>query len=199
MEQIIFVTHNKGKIAEAQKALKNVDFKTYDYELEEPRSDDLQEIAKAKVTQAYEMLHKPCIALDAGFFISALNGFPRAFVNFALDTIGLEGFLNLMEKKENRECCFRECLAYHDGSQIRYFYGKHPGILAKNILGQDTEKKWSDLWYIFIPNGYTKTLAQMTEEERTQRKQREKETGACSAMNEFAIWYQEKIKADKKV
>ena len=49
MEEIVFVTHNKGKIASAKKSLENVDFKIYEYELEEPRSDNLQEIAKAKV------------------------------------------------------------------------------------------------------------------------------------------------------
>ena len=37
------------------------------------------------------------MAMDADFCIDALNGFPKAFVNFALDTIGVEGILKLME------------------------------------------------------------------------------------------------------
>lgn len=35
------------------------------------------------------------------------------------------------------------------------------GILSNNIQGQDREEKWSDLWYIFKPNGFDKTLAEM--------------------------------------
>ena len=85
MEEIVFVTHNKAKSAE--RYFNNLKFSTYDFELDEPRSDDIKEIATAKVKQAYKIVKKPCIALDTGFFIDELNGFPRAFVNFSLDTI----------------------------------------------------------------------------------------------------------------
>lgn len=37
MEEVIFVTHNKGKIASAKKRLKEIDFKIFEYELEEPK------------------------------------------------------------------------------------------------------------------------------------------------------------------
>ena len=72
--------------------------------------------------------------------------------------------------------------------------GKHEGTLSKEIIGIDTEKRWSDLWYIFIPKGYKKTLAQMTDEERELRNI-EKENNeelkkySISAMDEFVKWY----------
>lgn len=196
MEEIVFVTHNKGKIASAQNYLKGVNFKIFEYELEEPRSDDIKYISEVKVKEAYELVHKPCISLDCGFFIEALNGFPRAFVNYALDTIGLDGILKLMEGKENRKCAFKECLSYYDGKELHQFMGNHEGCLAKEILGQDTNKKWSDLWYIYIPYNSEKTLAQMTDEERAKRDE-EKETGerrsqSVDSMREFAKWYQKK-------
>ena len=125
-KEIIFVTHNKGKVKSAEKYFKNIKLSTIDFELDEPRSDDIKEIATAKVKQAYEIVKRPCIALDTDFRIDELNGFPRAFVNFVLETIGIKGILKLMENKENRTCSFNECLAYHDGREIHYFYGKHP-------------------------------------------------------------------------
>ena len=79
-KEIIFVTHNQGKVKSAEKYFKNIKLSTINFELDEPRSDDIQEIAKAKVCQAYEMVKKPCIALDTDFRIDELNGFPRAFV-----------------------------------------------------------------------------------------------------------------------
>ena len=188
MEEIVFVTHNKGKAKSAQRYFDNIKFITYDFELDEPRSDDLKEIATKKVLQAYEKLKKPCIALDAGFFIDELNGFPKAFVNFALETIGIDGILKLMENKENRTCRFEECLAYHDGKQIHYFYGRHPGNLSYEIEGKDREEKWSDLWYIFKPKYIEKTLAQMDEKEREERR---KIDGSYEALQEFAKWYKE--------
>ncbi len=154
--EIIFVTHNIGKIKSAEKYFKNLKFSIFNYELKEPRSDDIKEIATAKVKEAFEIVKKPCIALDTDFRIEELNGFPRAFVNFSLDTIGINGILRLMEGKENRKCAFNECLAYHDGKDIHYFYGKHPGNLSEKTRGLDRAEKWSDLWYIFKPKDLIK-------------------------------------------
>ena len=189
MKKITFVTTNKGKISTAKQYLNdvNIELEPYNYELIEPRTDDIQEIAKQKVLQAYQVVKQPCIALDSGFYIEALNGFPRAFVNFALDTIGIQGILKLMEGKENRDCRFTECLSYYDGKELHQFMGKHEGELANKVLGNDTDKKWSDLWYIYKPYGYDKTLAQMTDEERANRKKYQ----SVDAMNEFAKWYKE--------
>lgn len=186
MKEIVFVTHNKGKAKSAERYFNNIEFKTYDFELDEPRSDDIKEIATAKVNQAFKMLNKPCIALDTGFFIDELNGFPRAFVNFSLDTIGIDGILKLMQGKENRKCRFEECLAYHDGNKIHYFYGKHPGNLSTKIQGINRDEKWSDLWYIFKPEHFNKTLAEMDSVEREERR---KIDGSVEALKVFADWY----------
>ncbi len=186
MKEIVFVTHNKGKVKSAEKYFKDLKISTYEFELDEPRSEDVEEIAKSKVLQAYEVVKKPCIAMDAGFFVQELNGFPKAFVNFALDTIGIEGILKLMKGKANRTCYFKECLAYYDGKEIKYFFGISPGSLSTEIRGNDAEQKWSDLWFIFIPQAFNKTLAEMNEEERCERR---KNDGSSSALEEFAKWY----------
>ena len=126
--EIVFVTHNTGKIKSAEKYFKNLKFITFNYELDEPRSDNIKEIADFLECSKASLRS---IALDTDFRIEELNGFPRAFVNFALDTIGINGILKLMENKNDRECSFNECLAYHDGNGIHYFYGKHPRKIIK--------------------------------------------------------------------
>ena len=186
-KEVIYVTHNKGKIASAQEKLKDVELKIYEYELEEPRSDDIKYISKYKVMEAYKLVNKPCISLDCAFWIDELDGFPRAFVNFSLDTIGIDGILKLMENKPNRSCRFTECLSYYDGKELHQFMGKHEGKLTETPLGNSTEKTWSDLWYIFKPDGYDKTLAQMTDEERLNRIP----YNSVDAMDEFAKWCKE--------
>lgn len=198
MDEVIFVTHNKGKIASAKKQLKNVNFKIFEYELEEPRSDDIKYISKYKVEEAYKIVKKPCISLDCGFWIDELNGFPRAFVNFSLETIGINGILKLMEGKENRKCKFTECLSYYDGQELHQFMGKHDGTLSTKILGKDTDKKWSELWYIFKPIGYDKTLAQMTDEERTEREKNREKYNSVDSMREFEKWYNKRNKNENK-
>ena len=188
MKEIVFVTHNTGKIASAQRYFEKAKLIPYKYELTEPRTDDIKEIATSKVKQAYEIVKKPCIAQDSGFYIEALNGFPKTFVNFSLDTIGLNGILKLMENESNRKCAFNECLAYYDGKEIKYFYGLHEGNLAEKIAGIDRDKKWSDLWYIFKPKNYDITLAEMDDELRENRRQID---GSISAIKLFANWYEE--------
>lgn len=188
MRKMIFVTGNKGKVATAQQYFNELDIQleTYAYELIEPRSDDITEIAKSKVMQAYAMTRQPCIAQDSGFYIDALNGFPNTFVNFTLDTIGVDGILKLMRDVENRSCMFRECLAFYDGDAVQYFYCDHRGRLSHEKLGMDNPEKWSDLWYIFIPDYAAdgRTLAQYTMEETYERR---KDTD--SSIRLFAKWY----------
>ena len=147
-------------------------------DIPEPRSSDVQEISKEKVIFAYNKLKKPVIALDAGFFINSLNGFPRAFVNFTLETIGLEGILNLVEGKE-RSCEFRECLSYLDDSlsEPQYFIENVKGTLSHEIKGFLQDHLWSKLGLIFIPEGNIKTLAEMNYQEYVEwRKSKEKES-----------------------
>ena len=92
-----------------------------------------------------------------------------------------------MEGKKNRNCRFIECLSYYDGKNLYQFDGKHEGTLSEEILGNNTDKKWSDLWYIFKPYGYDITLAQMTYEEIS-NKVRE---NSISSIEVFAKWYKE--------
>ena len=190
MEEIVFVTHNRGKIASAQKVLKDVNVRIFEYDLDEPRSDDVKFISKKKVMEAYDLVKTPCISMDSGFWIDALNGFPKAFVNFSLDTIGVDGILKLMEGKKNRSCRFVECLSFYDGKELYQFMGKHEGLIAESKLGNDTNKKWSDLWYIYKPKGYDKTFAQMTDEERDNRVRYD----SVSSLDVFAEWYKNQRK-----
>jgi len=185
MREIIFVTTNKGKIKSAQKTLKNIRVLPYEAELIEPRSDNIKEIATQKVLQAFDMTRKPCIALDAGFFIDKWNGFPRAYVNPALETLGLDGILKLMENIDNRSCRFEQCLAYYDGSNLKTFLSKSPGNLSNTIRGKDTDKKWSELWYIFKPLDFEKTLAEFNAEDFD----RYSKLSEPSSISKFGEWY----------
>lgn len=61
------------------------------------------------------------------------------------------------------------------------------GNLSNNKQGKDREEKWSDLWYIFKPIGFDKTLAEMDSFERENRRTID---GSVQALQEFANWYE---------
>ena len=174
MKEIVFVTGNKGKVATAQKYFDDNKIKllTYDYDYEEPNINDIEIIAISKVKQAYRVVGKPCIALDSGFYIPNYPNnpnFPGAFPKRELlEKIGIDGLLEKMKNVENRYCYFKEVLAYFDGENIKLFYWISEGYLSIEKREIDINKKWSDLWSVFIPFNYTKTLAEMTEDELKQ-------------------------------
>jgi XTP/dITP diphosphohydrolase len=184
-KQIVFVTSNVGKVKSAQRDLKNVDVIQYKADLIEPRSDSIKEISKIKVLQAYNIVNKPCIAVDSGFFIGELNGFPRAYVNHTLDTIGIEGILKLMEDKKNRDCKFIECLAYYDGDNMQFFEAETNGKLSTEIKGIDNQENWSRLSYIFEIDETGKTIAELNDEEREKYLSKEEQ----SSFKKFIKWY----------
>lgn len=168
MKTIYFVTTNKGKINTLQTDFKHsgIIIEPVPIDIPEPRSSETKEIARYKVTQAYSELKKPCIAQDGGFYISSLNGFPRAFVNFALQTIGLEGILKLVEGKD-RTCEFRDTLAYLDEtlSEPMFFETHTKGTLAMEPRGELNPWNWGELHKIFIPKGLDRTFTQMSQQE----------------------------------
>ena len=172
MKTITFATGNRGKLKEAQTLMPHVQLLSQSVDFDEPRSNDLQTIARAKLKQARAVISGPCFVQDSGFYITALNGFPGSYVNFALETVGHEGILKLMEGKSDRSCVFRQCLAYFDGQDEHIFTSEHTGRLSKTFLGEDSAQQWSALWHIFIPQGYAKTLSELSPQQLEERRQR---------------------------
>lgn len=96
-----------------------------------------------------------------------------------------------MEGKDNRACRFIECLSYYDGKELHQFMGEHEGNIANKIAGNDTNKKWSDLWYIYKPYGYDKTLAEMSDDERNNRIKYK----SVNSLKVFSDWYEKRAYA----
>ena len=165
MKTIIFATANPGKLRQAQDIIRSARIQGCSIDFDEPRSDDLHIIARAKLHQAMRITDAPCFVLDSGFYIDALNGFPGSYVNYALGTIGVPGLLRLMQGQANRRCAFRQCLGYCDGAQEHYFTAENTGTLATETRGADSARQWSALWHIFIPEGATITLSEFTQEQ----------------------------------
>lgn len=191
MKEIVFVTGNPGKVRSALKYLKDVDVTCFDLDFIEPSINDIEYIAKEKVIYAYNKVNKPCIALDAGFYIPNYPGkpnFPGAFPKREIiDKFGIEGLIANMSGVKERDCYFKECLAYYDGNKVIYFYGISKGTLSNEIKGNESNNKWSDLWYVFIPDNCNKTLAEMTDYERANRNDNH-----TTSFEEFGNWYNDK-------
>ena len=119
----VLVTQNKHKLKELNPLFKahGVSFDTTDLEKLEIRSDDVEVIARAAAVHAFETLNRPVIVDDTGFYLNALNGFPGAYAAFALNTIGYEGILKLMEDAQDRSAQFVTSVGYCDPTRTMTF------------------------------------------------------------------------------
>jgi XTP/dITP diphosphohydrolase len=166
--KINFVTTNKMKFEIAQAYFEKLegDYELVQYAIDTPEIQDesVEEIARQSAIWAARETGEPCIKMDVGFFITALNGFPGPFVKYANDWLDQDDFLRLMENKNDRSAYFEDATAigYPDGSSEVFSLKNHGSIAASKNL---TETRWpANL--LFIPSGYEKTLGSMSDEDQ---------------------------------
>ena len=135
---------------------KNIDYP-------EIQASSLEEVVDFGLSSLQGKLKPPFVIDDAGVFIDNLQGFPGVYTRYVYDTIGLEGVLKQMENVDERECSFKCVLGLMTKFGEKHkFVGECRGILideqrGKGGFGYDP---------VFIPNGFDKTFAELTSEEK---------------------------------
>lgn len=89
-----------------------------------------------------------------------------------------------MKNVSDRSCYFLDCLTFFDGNNYYQFFGISKGTLSNELRGHENKIAKSNLWYVFVPDNCTKTLAEMSDEERNNRLD-----NRTSATDEFIKWY----------
>lgn len=163
--EIYYVTGNKGKVELINMIYKDMDVKVIQENMDTPeiQSFDCKEIAKFSAEYAANLLGKPVLKNDSGLIIEGLSGFPGAFAKYVEEMLGAEGFLKLMEGKKNRRCYWIEALAYCEPNhEPVVFTSISYGTIAEEARGNRGEPYDK----IFIPEGDTRTFAEMSFEEQ---------------------------------
>lgn len=190
--EILFVTSNKGKVEWAKDRLKkfNIELIQKSISLEEPRCIAVEDIAAFKAQKVAETVKEPFIIEDSSFCIETLNNFPATHINLVLKTIGINGICKLMKDEPNRNVNFKSALIFKDGNTQKIFICNDGGILADSPRGNNLHN-FNDLFRIFIPKGFNKTLAEMSDLEYSQYEQK---IESQDHYVQFAKWLNEKYK-----
>ena len=199
MENLTYVTGNYGKYISVKEKFENsgINIDYFKCDLDEPNINDIKFISKDKARKVYEKLDRPVFVADSGFYIEDYPnnpGYPGAFVKRSGVSSNIEQLLETMENVSNRNCYFLDCLTFFDGNEYYQFFGISKGSLSNEIKGHALKKAKSNLWYVFIPDNCTKTLAEMTDEERDNRND-----NRTSATDEFIKWYINNYKNVKRL
>lgn len=165
MKKITYVTGNWSKIMSAKKILEplGIEIDNVKMETTEIQANTVEEVAMYSAKEASDKLKCTVLKNDTGLFVEALNGFPGPYTHYVDEVLGEDGLLKLLENEDNRSACFIEAFAYCE-------YGKEPIVFKSITKGKIAKEKsgtygWS--WdFIFIPDGYDKTMGNYPDEER---------------------------------
>ncbi len=186
---LTYVTGNHGKYLSVKERFEKegIDVAFFDYDFEEPEVNDITFISQEKARNAYNMLQTEVFVTDAGFYIEHYPnnpGYPGAFVKRSGIANDIPKLLSDMKDVTDRHAYFMDCTTYYDGEEFHTFYGVSPGTITYEQHGLDKEAQWSNLWHVFIPDGYDITLSEMTDEQRQNRNKLH-----TSGTKEFLKWY----------
>lgn len=158
--KVTFITGNEHK---AKWMSKYLDYPIIHkkVELDEIQSLDLHTITEHKVRQAYELVGAPVLVEDIALCFDELNELPGPLVKWFLQELKPEGLCRLLNGYASRKATAKITFAYYDGDKVEFFNGEVQGVIADHPRGDDFG--WNP---IFIPNGSTKTYAEMSEEEQ---------------------------------
>lgn len=187
MKKLFFATSNKWKFGQADVYFrkKGLDIQQLDIKLPESRSEEVLEVAKEKLDFAFQKIKSPVFVIDAAFHIKGLRDFPKTYVKFVEKYIGAEGVIELLKGKKNRRWEFPNVLYYKDSLQEKYFIGLIKGRVVQK-LSHSCEGKVRDFDRIQIPDGYTKTFAEMSENEL---RRFDKKVWQPTVFDNFIDWY----------
>lgn len=173
MEKLIFATNNQHKIDEVKIVLGNIfDIITLEeagisIDIAEPH-ETLEANAKEKSITIFRLTNKNCFSEDTGLEVALLNGEPgvksaRYAGNHRSFEANIDKLLDKMKNAANRNARFRTVISLILNGDETQFEGICEGTISKNIKGENGFGYDS----IFVPNGSTKTFAEMTIEEKS--------------------------------
>lgn len=162
-EKIYFVTGNKDKLREAQSMWSKIE--GIEIDLDEIQEMDGKKIIEAKLKEAIKQ--KPGIPLiveDQSLMIDGMNGLPGPFIKWFVKSMSLDAITKLAESMGNKDCEARTIIGYADKfGVINYF--------EATIKGKVVSPRGNIGWgwdFIFQPEGYDKTFAEMTMEQKNE-------------------------------
>jgi len=181
MSEVKVATSNRGKAIEIITHLNKAGIRAVHLDIQYPeiRADTFEEVVKAGVAHLRSTGLEEFIIDDSGLRVDALNGFPGVYSAYVYKTIGCQGILRLLTGQPNRGAEFITVIGGFIRGQEVLISGVCKGKIAM------TQKGTFGFGYdpIFIPDGETRTFAEMPVEQKNAISHRGR------AVSAFIEWY----------
>jgi XTP/dITP diphosphohydrolase len=167
MIPISIITSNPGKLREFEAALRPLGFEVLHRpeEVDEIQADTLEEVVLACMAELRGRDLTNFVLDDSGLFIDALKGFPGVYSAYALKTLGCAGVLKLLEGRKDRGAHFECCIGCSlEGAGDFTVRGRADGQIGHALQGG----QGFGFDPIFLPQGGSRTFAEMDLEEKNE-------------------------------
>ena len=161
MQKLTFITGNPGK-AKYLGDYFHLPVEHIKLDLKEIQSVDLKEVVEDKARRAYDIVKSPVLVEDVSLTFKALKALPGPLIKWFLETLGNEGLCQLLNGFDNRDALAEVEFAICDESGVHTFSGSIEGSIANAPKGE-MGFGWDP---VFIPKGYRKTWAEMSDDEK---------------------------------
>jgi XTP/dITP diphosphohydrolase len=159
--KLLLATSNENKAREVEFVLGR-SVQSVKVDLPEIQAIDVKDIIENKARAAYQLVGEPVLVEDTGLTFRAWNGLPGALIRWFITTVDNAGLCKMLENYENREATAETCIGYFDGEKLFTFSGTIDGQIVMTPRGNGGFG-WDA---VFQPNGWAKTFAEMTAEEK---------------------------------
>ena len=126
---LYFITGNKGKLAEVQSILGNVE--GLDIDLPEIQELDAHKIIQAKLEEAQRHQKGEFIVEDTSLYFEAMKGLPGPLIKWFMKTVGNDGLYKMVEAFGNFNAEAKTIIGCSDkNGDVEIFEGNIKGIIV---------------------------------------------------------------------
>ncbi len=170
MKELVVATNNPGKLKEIREILEGFTILSlkdigFTQEIDEP-FETFEENAYAKAKAIFDYCGKNVISDDSGICANALGGKPGVhsahYSGTRNDEENLQFLIENLSLYTDKSAYYIAVICLIENGQAKYFEGRCNGVIinekrGSNGFGYDPS---------FVPNGYSKTIAELTPEEK---------------------------------
>ncbi|MBR9690953.1 non-canonical purine NTP pyrophosphatase [Candidatus Woesearchaeota archaeon] len=166
---LYFITTNKNKFSEAKILLKDAaELKQLKIDLDEIQEIDQEKIIGHKLKEAQKHKKRRFIVEDTSLVIKGMKGLPGPLTKWFIKTIDIDGIARLKELFGDGVTA-TSMIGYSDENGVHFFEGKIKGKIVS-----PRGRAYFQWDRIFVPQGYDKTFAEMSLEEKNKISHRSK-------------------------
>lgn len=124
----------------------------------EVQADRLEKVVRFAATVLDDQVRGDYLIDDSGLSVDALGGFPGVYSSYVYKRLGCKGLLKLMDGVTARGATFETVFLLRQVGAHEVFHGEARGTIA------DRERGAGGFGFdpIFVPDGATKTYAEMS-------------------------------------